>query len=91
LQIHFTLVLIFISFTFSSSNSLTPCNASFKCSIIVLLCGFCYLSFPTQLPTTPSIPFLCTCIILPSKCNITYKLDNLLKLGKKGVNVFITP
>jgi hypothetical protein len=73
LQIHFTLVFIFISFNFSSSNSFTPSNASFKCSIVVLLCGSYYLSFPTQLPTTPSIPFLCTCIIVPSKCNITYK------------------
>ncbi len=73
LQIHFTLVLIFISFNFSSSNSLTPSNASFKCSIVVLICGSYYLSFPTQLPTTLSIPFLCTCIIVPSKCNITYK------------------
>ncbi len=73
LQIHFTLVLIFISFSFFSSNSLTPCNAFFKCSIVVILCGYYYLSFPTQLPTTLSIPFLCTCIIIPFKCNITYK------------------
>jgi hypothetical protein len=50
LQIHFTLILIFISFNFFSSISLTPSNASFKGSIVLLWESY-YVSFPTQLPT----------------------------------------